>query len=141
MKRKKYHRKPYEKKIFFLAYILFILTIQVSYSQNSKDLSSKSFNKTVDKVNPQNLEFPGGRGANEMVVYTPLFGDSTGTNKYGIEAIVIDNKIQSISGNNSKIPQNGFVISGHGSQLQWISKELFCILLIQTKVKYFMLII
>lgn len=113
-----------QKILFLLLSTLFVF--HNIYSQQINDEKQIiTFSKTVEKLNPSDKTYPGGRGANELVVYTPLFGDTTGTNKYGIEAIVIENKIQSISGNNSKIPNNGFVISGHGSELQWISKELF----------------
>lgn len=111
-------------------FILFLLAVMFN-SQNvfaqvvSGELSEITFTRTVNKVDPIGKEFPGGRGADELVVYTPLFGDSTGTNSYGIEAVVIENKIQSVGGNNLEIPKNGFVISGHGASLQWISKELF----------------
>ncbi|MCB0730509.1 MAG: family 10 glycosylhydrolase [Ignavibacteriae bacterium] len=125
MKSKKNHSRQNQKKKFFVILVFFIFIFQINYSQINEDSSLHTITKIADKVDPQNIEFPGGRGANELVVYTPDFGDSTGTNKYGIEAIVIEDKIQTISGNNSKIPRNGFVISGHGSQLQWISKELY----------------
>lgn len=112
------------------SFILFLFAVMF-YSQSvlaqetSSDLSEIIFTKTVNKVDPIEKEFPGGRGADELVVYTPLFGDSTGTNSYGIEAVVFENRIQSVGGNNLEIPKNGFVISGHGASLQWISKELF----------------
>lgn len=68
--------------------------------------------------------FPGGRGANQLVIYTPEFGDRTNTNEFGTEAVVQDNIVTLISGANSFIPQDGIVISGHGSAKVWMTKNI-----------------
>ena len=64
-------------------------------------------------TNPSGSSFPGVRGANQLVIYTPKFGNSTDTNEYGGEAIVQENTVVSLSGADSLIPKDGFVISGH----------------------------
>ena len=68
--------------------------------------------------------FPGGRGTNKLVVYTPKFGYHTGTNEFGTEAIVVGNTVTSLSGADSTIPINGIVISGHGTAKNWISQNV-----------------
>ena len=68
--------------------------------------------------------FPGGRGANKLVIYTPKFGKHTGTNEFGTEAIVENNTVTALSGADSTIPENGIVISGHGIAKNWISKNI-----------------
>ena len=68
--------------------------------------------------------YPGGRGANKLVVYTPNFGIHTGTNEFGTEAIVEDNTVVAISGADSTIPKNGIVISGHGIAKTWITQNI-----------------
>ena len=68
--------------------------------------------------------YPGGRGANKLVIYTPAYGLHTGTNEFGTEAIVEDNIVTSISGADSTIPKNGIVISGHGIAKNWISQNI-----------------
>ena len=68
--------------------------------------------------------YPGGRGANQLVVYTPQNGARTGTNEFGAEAIVVDNTVVQISGADSIIPKDGFVISGHGRAKDWMNKNL-----------------
>jgi uncharacterized lipoprotein YddW (UPF0748 family) len=78
----------------------------------------------VDKTNPGDREFPGGRGTNQLVVYTPEFGPRTGTNAYGIEAVVRDGMVVRCDGNDSPIPSSGFVVSGHGKALEWIVANL-----------------
>ena len=80
--------------------------------------------QTLSDSNPTSREFPGGRGADELILYTAAFGDSTGTNKYGTEAIVIEGQVVAVGGNNSAIPGNGFVLSGHGDMSSWISANL-----------------
>ena len=61
-----------------------------------------------------------GRGANALVVYTAV--DSTGTNAHGTEAVVDkDGIVTSVDyTGNSKVPEGGYVISGHGTMSNWI---------------------
>ena len=68
--------------------------------------------------------FPGGRGANMLVIYTPDYGFHTGTNEFGTEAIVEGNIVTSLSGADSVIPENGIVISGHGNAKNWITQNI-----------------
>ena len=42
--------------------------------------------------------YPGGRGANQLVIYTPSYGLHTGTNEFGTEAVVEGNTVTSLSG-------------------------------------------
>ena len=74
--------------------------------------------------NIKGLTFPGGRGANQLIIYTPEFGDRTNTNEFGTEAIVQDGIVTVLSGANSFIPKDGIVISGHGSAKAWITKNI-----------------
>jgi hypothetical protein len=62
------------------------------------------------------------RLANFLVVYTPAFGDSTGTNQYGFEAAVVGGKITQVQNGvgNMLIPDNGCVLSGHGDSRTWL---------------------
>lgn len=79
----------------------------------------------IDHVNPAGGPFPGGRGENELVVYTPESGrETTGTNIWGVEAIVKGRRVVSVGGNDSPIPHDGFVISGHGRGQDWIELNL-----------------
>lgn len=90
---------------------------------------SSSFYK-IDKIDPtakNNLEgtnMPGARGTNQLIIYTLNSGESTNTNEYGYEAIVVGNTVVDLSGANSPIPENGFVISGHGKAKTWINNAV-----------------
>ncbi len=53
------------------------------------------------------------RGEGMLIIYTPDFGPRTNTNPYGFEAVIENNRVISLNKYNSKIPENGFVISGH----------------------------
>lgn len=77
----------------------------------------------IDPVSTTN-SFPGGRGANKLVIYTKNYGEHTGTNEFGTEAIVEGNIVTSLSGADSSIPQDGVVISGHGVAKNWISQNI-----------------
>jgi uncharacterized lipoprotein YddW (UPF0748 family) len=84
----------------------------------------------IDVIDPvlsnnyKGMNYPGLRGANQLVIYTPNFGYRTGTNEFGTEAIVEGNTVTSLSGADSLIPANGFVISGHGSAKKWINENI-----------------
>jgi len=78
----------------------------------------------IDKTDPSDREFPGGRGANQLILYTPAYGESTGTNEWGAEATVIGGIVRNVGGNNSAIPRDGFVLSGHGKGADWIARSL-----------------
>ena len=65
------------------------------------------------------------RGTNALVLYTPAKGASTGTNKYGAEAAVVDGKVtalQAYGPGNMAIPANGYVLSGHGTSKTWLAR-------------------
>ncbi len=80
----------------------------------------------IDSIDPSYSasQFPGGRGANQLVIYTSGFGSHTGTNEFGTEAIVKNSTVTALSGADSTIPQDGLVISGHGTAKNWITKNL-----------------
>ncbi len=54
----------------------------------------------------------GPRLADEIVIYEKV--PATGTNVYGIEAVVENGMVVRIGSNGNAVPDNGFVISGHG---------------------------
>ncbi|WP_147252512.1 glycoside hydrolase family 10 protein [Micromonospora endolithica] len=65
--------------------------------------------------------FPGCRGAEQLIAYTPAAGrPTTGTNDYGFEVTVTDGRVTARGGGNSAIPAGGFVLSGHGSRGSWL---------------------
>lgn len=78
----------------------------------------------VVSTNLKGINYPGLRGANQLVVYTPAFGFRTGTNEFGTEAVIVGDTVTSLSGADSLIPANGFVISGHGIAKQWINENI-----------------
>lgn len=56
------------------------------------------------------------RGANELIAYTPDYGATTRTNRYGLEVAVVDGVVTAISGDgNMAIPKGGVVLSAHGA--------------------------
>jgi exopolysaccharide biosynthesis protein len=66
------------------------------------------------------------RGANELVIFTPEFNDTTLTDATGSEAVIRAGRVEEIrdAAGSSPIPDNGFVISGTGSARQWIGSTL-----------------
>ncbi len=94
---------------------------EVIYSSSHYKINK--FDPTV-KTNVEGVNAPGARGPNQLVIYTPNCGETTGTNEYGYEAIVVGNTVVDLSGANSPIPSDGFVISGHGKAKTWITNAV-----------------
>lgn len=67
------------------------------------------------------------RGADEVIVFTPEYGDSTNTSEWGAEITVVDGIITAITlsgtGGNAPIPDNGYVVSIHDSIDGQIAKD------------------
>ena len=100
------------------------------YRMEQNEILFKQSRRQVDAVNPTvysnkaGAYFPGARGANQLVIYTHDYGERTGTNEFGTEAIVEGNTVVELSGADSFIPENGIVISGHGTAKSWISSNI-----------------
>lgn len=125
------------KKLLSLlvVFIIFCSTVfaQDAYSPYVPAQNEVIFNQSmfrIDVVDPvastnwKGLNYPGLRGANQLVIYSPSFGFRTNTNEFGTEAIVVGDTVVSLSGADSLIPANGFVISGHGSAKKWINENI-----------------
>lgn len=79
----------------------------------------------ISDINPEKTNGnPGGRGINQLIVYTPDYGLKTNTNEYGKEAIIVGNRVVAMSAMDSIIPSDGIVISGHGKAKEWIEKNV-----------------
>lgn len=97
-------------------------------------LNEQVYKKNVYKINAINPTtannwtasmYPGLRGANQLIVYTPEYASpSTGTNEFGGEAIVEGDIVTSLSGADSLIPSNGIVISAHGRAKSWLNNNV-----------------
>lgn len=99
-----------------------------SFLNNERVISKSSFKISAiypsNIINAQGAGFPGYRGPGQLVIYKQNFGRTTGTNEFGKEAVVENGKIVKLTGANSLIPKNGYVISGHGSAKKWITTNL-----------------
>jgi exopolysaccharide biosynthesis protein len=65
-----------------------------------------------------------GRDKNAVVLYSPAWGDATGTGGDGLEIVVVDSIVKEIRLGNSAIPQNGYVISMSGPQVQFVGENI-----------------
>jgi exopolysaccharide biosynthesis protein len=66
------------------------------------------------------------RGANELVLFTPEFDDTTLTDDSGTEVIVQADEVVALRDNagSTRIPPTGFVISATGAARQWVRGAL-----------------
>ena len=72
--------------------------------------------------NPVGAKYPGFRGLEQLVVYTPAFGSATQTKPYGTEVLVSQGVVTQAGSGNSMIAQDGFVLSGHGKGANWLKR-------------------
>ena len=125
----------FKLKVFLLLFILlgqFLVSVsaqEAQYNCNDQVIFSQKI-YPITAIDPTVLTntsgsfYPGLRGANQMIIYTPAYGLRTNTNEFGSEAIVKGNIVTSLSGADSIIPYDGLVISGHGSAKQWINQNI-----------------
>ena len=126
------------KRVLFKIFLLIFCFCQVVLAQDAflpyePAENEVIFNQSMFKVdvidpvasnNWRGINYPGLRGANQLLIYTPSFGFRTGTNEFGTEAIVVGDTVTALSGADSLIPANGFVISGHGTAKKWINENV-----------------
>lgn len=95
-----------------------LLIDPISNKESEVSLEYFSFSKALDGVNKT-------REANNLIVYTPSYGNTTKTNEWGCEIAVDKNGLMvEISSTGSMvIPEGGFVISGHGDMIDWIKEN------------------
>lgn len=81
-------------------------------------------------VNGSN-EFPissenSARGSNQLIMYTSEFGETTGTNEFGTEVTIEDDIVVKVetSVGDTDIPENGYVLSGHGTSRTWLEMNI-----------------
>lgn len=62
------------------------------------------------------------RSSGSLVVFTSDNGDTTGTNEYGFEVVVVGGVVTRVEDKigNIAIPDNGYVLSGHGESRTWL---------------------
>lgn len=127
-----------KRTFFYIIFCIFTILCNIVSAQDvfmpyEPAQNEVIFNQSMYKVdvidpvvstNLKGLNYPGLRGANQLVIYSPSFGFRTNTNEFGTEAIVEGDRVVSLSGADSLIPANGFVISGHGSAKKWINENL-----------------
>lgn len=66
--------------------------------------------------------FNGFRDTDELVIYTGR--GKTQTNSYGVEAVVVNSRVMIYGSNNHDIPENGYVVSGHGKAAEFIKSNV-----------------
>ncbi|OGO90429.1 MAG: hypothetical protein A2Y17_12770 [Clostridiales bacterium GWF2_38_85] len=71
------------------------------------------------------------RDENQLILYTTKRGETTKTNPYGIEVIVVDGIVVKKGTNDNQIPQNGYVLSGNSKMCRFLMEKI----LIGTKVE------
>lgn len=106
-----------EEQLFFAKTNETIISIDKLTSSNNLIINKKGFQ--ISGINRNRQE-------NEIIIYTPEFNRTTLTETNGIEVVVRKNKIVEIneSKGSSIIPNDGFIISASGTQINPLLSEL-----------------
>ena len=114
--------------------------LELSFDANEKPYLGKlTFSGNITKADGSSYDIAvnTGRGENNLIVFTPRFGTSTGTNQWGIEIVAtpvesdatialgktVKMKIVGASNTagNMTIPAGSYVLSGHGNGNTFVS--------------------
>ncbi len=94
---------------------------------NASKISYAAYNPKTLADNPgawdatKGKPYDGFRGPNQLIIYDSTYGETSGTNPYGYEVTVnSDGIITGTGGNDSSIPEGGYILSGHGDSLKWL---------------------
>ncbi|MBS3788052.1 hypothetical protein KGY79_07660 [Candidatus Bipolaricaulota bacterium] len=110
---------------FILAFTLLIIC-----SAQLKVVATGDYLRTETGKEHEVYAFNQPRGPNQLIVYTSEYGERTGTNPWGAEAIVKNGKVVELrhgflaQDSDSPIPEEGFVLSGHGTAKEWLTSSL-----------------
>lgn len=90
---------------------------------NHSEIAAVRLESQVLRLDGQRMDVSGinrPRGADELIVYTPVYGESTNTNVYGLDAAVENGIVTAVRAGSLPIPADGYVVSGHGSARQFL---------------------
>jgi len=65
-----------------------------------------------------------GRSKEAVLLYTPVWGEQTGTTTDGAEITVVGSVVKEVRAGNSRIPQDGYVISISGPAAQFVPEKI-----------------
>ena len=105
------------------------VTFTYNYVYRDADSATDEFNQNDGRWETETSPYDAYRGENQTIIYKHGWSykgsSGTGTNVYGFEAAVdADGNVVERGVNVSKIPENGYVISGHGTGRDFIRSSI-----------------
>lgn len=83
-----------------------------------------SYFKTPNGIRYQITGVNQGRGKEALIMYTPAWGEKTGTRTDGIEFVVKNSMIKESRLGNTAIPKDGYVLSMSGPAVQFVTENV-----------------
>ena len=102
----------YERTAFFLD------------EKNQPYIDNLSISSNFTLNNEVNFKITGinqQRNKNDIIMYTPIWGKKTGTKNNSLELTIVDQRVASISLGDAEIPENAYVLSIAGPELEVLS--------------------
>ncbi|MCR4880768.1 MAG: hypothetical protein K6A44_02295 [bacterium] len=119
------------KKLLMILFLIGFMAMPCfSEEEANQDNQNTVFSKeeivTTKSFNISSIDPTKANKANQgLVIFTKLYGNYTGTDTKGYEAVIVDNRVVQLNQSNSYIPKNGYVISGHGEAKKFIINYMF----------------
>lgn len=113
----------------FIAFVLFVSLLLLGATQ-SRVIAAGDFVRSETGKEYEIYGFNQPRGPNQLIVYTSEYGQRTGTNPWGAEAVVKNGEVVEMrhgflaEESDTQIPEDGFVLSGHGTAKNWLTSNL-----------------
>jgi hypothetical protein len=114
----------------FRLFLLLVVSFLLLFVIQSTVIAAGDYIRTETGKEHEIYAFNQPRGPDQLIVYTSEFGQRTGTNPWGAEAIVKSGKVVELrhgflgQETDSPIPEKGFVLSGHGTAKKWLTSNL-----------------
>jgi hypothetical protein len=83
-----------------------------------------SYFKTPNGIRYQITGVNQGRGKDALIMYTPAWGEKTGTTTDGIEFMIKNSTVKETRLGNTAIPRDGYVLSMSGPAVQFVTENL-----------------
>ncbi|NQT28950.1 MAG: phosphodiester glycosidase family protein [Candidatus Saganbacteria bacterium] len=88
------------------------------------NISIVSYFELEDKTRYDITGINQNRTANDIIMYTPVWGESTETNKMGIELVIKKGEVSQINVSDSEIPSDGYVLSLSGPAVLFLAPNI-----------------
>lgn len=114
----------------FNLFLLLVFSFFFLFVIQSTVIAAEDYVRTETGKEHEIYAFNQPRGPDQLIVYTSKYRQRTGTNPWGAEATVKNGEVVELrhgflaQESDTPIPEEGFVLSGHGTAKEWLTSNL-----------------